>query len=113
MTWCEAATKLATFVDLLDDWDGQGAVAPSPPIIIVAGGLLIKLRKTIYVSSPKSVSAGPMGGILFVWQEPGMYREAEVTPTGEVEWMRERRGLVEHGAGSQYDKIEWATTEKG
>lgn len=110
MTWLDLAQALAGFVALEDDWDGQGAVAPSPQIIIVARGLLIELRDNTSLPPPSRVAACPMGGILFEWQWPGSYLDAEITPTGEVAWMRENAGApVEHGVGTQYDKLEWTT----
>ena len=112
--WFEAAKKLAKFVELEDDWDGQKAIAPSPSIIIVALGLLIELREASRLPAPSRVGACPMGGILFEWQWPesDVYIEAEVTPAGEVEWMKKvPPNPVVHGSGTEYDKIEWARKE--
>lgn len=112
MTWDEAAKKLATFVDLADDWDGLGAVAPRLLVIEKALVLLRHLRLAgdlmPALPSPSRVGACPMGGIIFTWEQWGTYLEAEVTPTGNAEWMEEREGQpVRHGIGTVDGKIEW------
>lgn len=116
MTWHDAARTIAGFATLTDDWDGQGAIAPKPSLILKALSLLIELHdahesnEPIHrlLPPPSRVGACPMGGILFEWQTGMKYLEVEITPAGALEWMEERKGQpVRHGTGTPDGKIEW------
>lgn len=114
MTWFDSARTLAGFVSLADDWDGDGAIAPKPLLILKAMSLLIELHAASELPPPSRIGADPMGGILFEWQWPesGIYREVEITPAGAIKWMEERKGQpTRHGTGTPDGKIEWAREE--
>lgn len=107
-TWCDSARTIAGFATLADDWDGLGAIAPTPVLIIKAMSLLIELNAGSTLPPPSRVGACPMGGILFEWQESGRYLEVEVAQTGEIAWMEERDGQpTRHGIGTLDGAIEW------
>ena len=110
MTWSDSARTLIGFAILADDWDGDGAIAPKPLLILKAMSLLIELHAANDRPPPSRIGACPMGGILFEWQwqQAGCYLEAEITPAGTIEWMEERKGYpVRHGTGTPDGKIEW------
>ena len=108
VTWCDSARTLAGFVNLVDDWDGQGAIAPKPLLIIKAMSLLIELHAANELLPPFRIGACPMGGILFEWQAASGYLEAEITPDDAIEWMEEREGQpTRHGVGAPDGSIEW------
>lgn len=117
MTWFDSAKTLAEFASLADDWDGEGAIAPKPLLILKAMLLLIELHDAGDRSPPSRVGACPMGGILFEWQQAcstylcrggsHSYLEVEITPAGAIEWMEERKGKTRHGVGTPDGRIEW------
>lgn len=109
MTWFDSARTLAGFANLTDDWDGEGAIAPKPLLILKAMSLLIELHDAGDRAPPSRVGACPMGGILFEWQTRGTdYLEVEITPAGAIEWMEERKDKpVRHGVGAPDGTIEW------
>jgi hypothetical protein len=84
--WDEIFSRLRYLRGLTDDWDGQGAVAPAVAILDGAEALAHSLRQEGAIA-PSWVVAGPDGEIVFDWQSPGLYLEAEVSKPDLVEWM--------------------------
>jgi hypothetical protein len=84
--WDKIFARLQYLRSLNDDWDGQGAVAPAVAVLDRAEALAESLRQQGAVA-PSWVVAGPDGEIVFDWQVPGVYLEAEVSGPGLVEWM--------------------------
>jgi hypothetical protein len=66
---------------LKDDWDGQGAKAPSVETIKVARDF--EARWPIFANR---ITVSPDGTIIFEWQYEGRYAEAEVY-ADRIEWM--------------------------
>jgi hypothetical protein len=84
--WDEVFSRLGYLRGLTDDWDGQGAAAPASVVLDRAEQLAKALRQEGAIS-PSWVVAGPDGEIVFDWQSPGVYLEAEVSRPDLVEWM--------------------------
>ncbi|HYT93928.1 MAG TPA: hypothetical protein VEL76_34735 [Gemmataceae bacterium] len=75
--WEPTVAKLVAFQQLGDDWDGQGAVAPSYEQLTSAVGLAYTLYQQ-GVGPPSRVVPGPEGSVIFEWQDPdGTYTEVE------------------------------------
>lgn len=92
-TWIN---DLYRIMSLSEDWDGLGAVAPSPLALRAAIELLEQLVSDD-VPPPDRVLPTPMGAILIEWQRKEAYLEATVTRTGAIEWMLESPpGSYEH-----------------
>lgn len=72
------------FRGLTDNWDGQGAAAPSSGVIDTA----LTLARLFFGPWPASVTATPAGSILFAGErDGGGYGELEVAEPGRAEWM--------------------------
>jgi hypothetical protein len=84
--WDETFSRLRYLRGLAEDWDGQGATAPPASVLDRAEALAQTLRQHGAVA-PSWATAGPDGEIVFNWQSPGVYLEAEVSGPGLVEWM--------------------------
>lgn len=85
--WGVASRKLASFEAMDEDWDGAGALAPDPWVLITAEYLLRRLERARQ-RAPSRILPSPSGEILFEWHVGDVYLEAEIVGLGEVEWMR-------------------------
>jgi len=75
--WEPTVQALVEFQHLGDNWDGQGAVAPSYEQLESAIGLAYTLYQQ-GVNPPSRVVPGPQGSVIFEWQDPdGTYTEIE------------------------------------
>ena len=68
--WSERIDDLLGIRQLEDDWDGQGAPAPTSEVVDSALVLALLLRKE-GIAPPKLVAQGPSGGIHFDWLPGG------------------------------------------
>jgi hypothetical protein len=87
--WEPSVEKIVAFRDLGDNWDGQGARAPSYDLLVSAVGLAYLLYEQ-EVDPPSRVVSGPEGSVIFEWQFPdGTYGEVEVVRPlyAEVMWI--------------------------
>ena len=76
--WEPAVQKMVTFQHLGDDWDGQGARAPSYEMLASAIGLAYTLYQQ-GVDPPNCVVPGVDGSVTFEWHDPdGTYTEVEI-----------------------------------
>lgn len=90
--WEPAVQKMVAFQHLGDDWDGQGAQAPSEEVLKSAIGLAYTLYQQ-GIDPPSRVVPGPDGSVIFEWQDPdGTYTEVEV-----VGWLVAEVMLIEPG----------------
>lgn len=86
--WEPAVQKMVAFQSLGDDWDGQGARAPSEEVLKSVIGLAYTLHEQ-GMEPPSRVVPGPEGSVIFEWQEPdGTYTEIEVVGWLVAEVMR-------------------------
>ena len=80
-----------------DDWDGQGARAPSQEMLVSAIGLAYTLLQK-GMEPPSSVVPGLEGSVIFEWQWPdGTFCEVEIVRPFYAEVM-----LVEPGKPAQH-----------
>ncbi len=84
--WEKDPRALEEIGRLEDDWDGDGAGAPSQDLVDSARELLLWLRQQ-KIPAPSRVAAGPNGTILLEWQCGLNYFEIEVCAPYQVEWM--------------------------
>ncbi len=92
--WERQILELSAFDVLGDDWDGQGAEAPSDALVNSAVHLAEMLREN-GVDAPACVVPGVNGTVVLEWQEPGgVYFEIEVTAPGKAEAMLIRPGML-------------------
>lgn len=81
---------------LQDNWDGQGAAAPSAEIVQGAVDLAEILSRSGDCPPTRAV-ATPAGTVLFGWDGPA-YFEVEVLGPYRAEWMFiDKDGSVRHG----------------
>ena len=85
--WRRLADELLKIRGLGEDWDGQGAEAPSPALVDWA----TSLAQSFPVPADRVV-AGVDGTVLFEWYLPTGYLEVEVTAPTEAECRFVRRG---------------------
>jgi hypothetical protein len=90
--WEPAVAEIVAFQHLGDDWDGQGARAPSEEVLKSAIGLAYTLYEQ-GIDPPSRVVTGLEGSVIFEWQDPdGTYTEVEV-----VGWLVAEVRLIEPG----------------
>jgi hypothetical protein len=95
--WEPAVQRMVEFQHLGDDWDGQGARAPSYDVLASAIGLAYTLHQQ-GVDPPHRVVPGLDGSVIFEWQDPdGTYTEVEV-----VRWLFAEVMLIEPGQPAQH-----------
>jgi hypothetical protein len=76
--WEPSVVKMVEFQHLGDDWDGQGARAPSHELLASAIGLAYTLKDQ-GVDPPHCVVAGVEGTVTLEWHDPdGTYTEVEI-----------------------------------
>jgi hypothetical protein len=76
--WEPAVVKMVEFQHLGDDWDGQGALAPSHELLASAIGLAYTLKDQ-GADPPHCVVAGVEGTVTLEWHDPdGTYTEVEI-----------------------------------
>ena len=77
-SWEPAVVSMVELQHLGDNWDGQGARAPTHELLASAIGLAYTLHEQ-GVDPPTRVVPGPEGSVIFEWQDPdGAYTEVEV-----------------------------------
>lgn len=87
--WGKAFLDLRAYGALASDWDGEGGLPPDPNVLSVASTLLAQWRRSSSRSLPPVRILPTSGGtILIEWQDSNRYMEAEITRSGEIEWMR-------------------------
>lgn len=84
--WRLVIEALMELINLQDDWDGQGAEAPSYDVIDTANKIAEALLER-GDPSPGSAVATPAGSIILAWQENSIYRELEVVTSEQIEYM--------------------------
>ena len=76
--WEPFVEEMVAFQHLGDDWDGQGALAPSFDLLASAIGLAYLLQEQ-GVDPPSRVVPGLEGSVILDWQDPdGSYTEVEI-----------------------------------
>jgi hypothetical protein len=75
--WSQRLDDLLQIRLLEDDWDGQGAKAPSTELVDSAIGLAEIFRQQGQ-DAPCRIVPGVNGTVLFEWQHGDMYEEIEV-----------------------------------
>jgi len=94
--WEAAVLKLIEFQYLGDNWDGQGAQAPSREILGCAIGLAYVLHEK-GMEPPSSVVPGPAGTVVFEWQGlDGSFAEVEIVRPFYAEVMVVEPGKPPH-----------------
>ena len=87
--WRERFDDLALIRSFMDDWDGEGALAPTPELVDSVSELLKLLRNKRDFSPPSRIVAAPLGSIIVEWQTTQIYFEAEISTPYRAEWMFE------------------------
>jgi hypothetical protein len=82
--WAELTAELQALRSLEDDWDGQGALAPPPPLVDTAISLALCLRAGGTAPADRAI-AGVNGTIILEWHAPHGYLEIEVTDINRAE----------------------------
>jgi hypothetical protein len=95
--WEPAVQKMVAFQHLGDDWDGQGARAPSYDMLASAIGLAYTLYQQ-GVDPPNCVIPGVDGTVTFEWHDrDGTYTEVEIVRPLYAEVM-----MIEPGKPAQH-----------
>jgi hypothetical protein len=96
LAWRGRESELERISELRAGWDGDGADAPSPDAVVKAWDFFEQISRDQPDDPPVWITASRDGGILFQWQSPGVYLEAEIDGGENAEWMRARGGHFEH-----------------
>jgi hypothetical protein len=95
--WQPAVKKIVEFEHLGDDWDGQGARAPSFELLASAIGLAYTLYQQ-ELDPPNVVIPGVDGTVTFEWHDlDGTYTEVEIVRPLYAEVM-----MIEPGKPAQH-----------
>ena len=111
--WRKSFAELDALRELRDDWDGEGAIAPSPAIIESCRQLLHEFQemRAVRILCPTAIAAGPTGTILLAWYWGERYFEIEIVAPYRAEWFRSEPGVPPKGGSSQNESvkalIEW------
>jgi hypothetical protein len=84
----EWVRDLRRIVSYQDDWDGNGAVAPSPEVLRTVRQFMDRWSREDRLP-PGRIVASPAGSVVLEWREGGRYLEAEIDEPGTIEWMLE------------------------
>jgi len=90
-TWADLINSLLEIGNLADDWDGQGAEAPTQGVVDGAIALAQTLRAEQHVPADRVVPS-VNGTIYFEWYLPEGYREIEVITATRAEGRFVRKG---------------------
>lgn len=72
---------------LKNDWDGQGASAPTPGNLAAVADWVRRMRAWPHALPPDQVVPGVNGEVYLIWQRPGLMLEAEVSRPESIEWL--------------------------
>ncbi len=85
--WAACISTLLSYLSLGDDWNGDGAAAPTPANVYGAVAWLQQLQECGSSCPPPQAVPGVNGEVLLVWQDRSFYLEAEINTPYQVEWM--------------------------
>lgn len=91
MIWAYVIRSVQGLENLQDDWDGQGAEAPSLAIIRAAIRVAENFQKSCE-QPPVTAVATPAGTVLFTWEDQSSYFEFEIASPDRLEWMQKEQG---------------------
>lgn len=94
--WVRCFDDLVAVGLLRDDWDGDGAKAPSPAVVSSARDLLQFLRE-MRLPAPSGIGAGPNGSVLVDWRNGRRYFEIDVIAPYTAEWLCREPGVSSRG----------------
>jgi hypothetical protein len=84
--WDRLIDELQRIRMLGDDWDGQGAEAPSAGNVDWAGDWVRQMRRYPQAIPPSRAVPGVVGEVYLEWQGPSFYLVAEISAPARVEW---------------------------
>lgn len=82
--WSQRMNELLAIRALDEDWDGQGAKAPST-VLLDSAVQLAELLRQRGIDPPCRIVPGVNGTVIFEWQQDATYREMEVIQPGRAE----------------------------
>ena len=91
-TWARRWREIEAISRLGDDWDGEGARAPTAAILNTARRLLGQMSED-GDTAPSSITVSSDGTVIIAWKRLGAYREAEVERAGIASWMERQAGV--------------------
>src|SRR4051794_5430528 len=89
--WPKQEQRIAELRRLEDNWDGEGAVAPSAELIESVAGLP-RQHKNDGRAAPSGIVPTVDGTLFLEWQAPPIFASLEVRQPYEGEWLIERPG---------------------
>lgn len=87
--WRNKFIELNQIRSLTDDWDGEGALSPTPELVDSVTELLKTLQSGKNVPPPSRIVVTPEGSTIVEWQTNEMYFEAEISTPYHAECMVE------------------------
>ena len=86
--WNKLLDELHRMLELEDDWDGEGSIAPHPALVSGAITLAQTLKANRCMPADRIV-ASVNGTVYFEWHTPVLYQEIEVISPldAEVRWV--------------------------
>ena len=85
--WDHLFKELQRLQALGDDWDGQGAEAPSAAVLDWTSDWVRQMSRYPQAIPPSRVVPGVAGEVYLEWQGPTFYLVAEIGSPARVEWM--------------------------
>src|SRR5687767_6290040 len=85
--WSRREREICAAGDLSDDWDGEGADAPSAGVVQTALHLVRAIWERGDWPPPSRVSVTSDGTIVLEWRILDSYVEAEIENPGSANWM--------------------------
>lgn len=89
--WQRTEARIAWLHTLRDDWDGEGAAAPTGDLINRAASLLAAVQSH-GIAPPTTIAAGHDGAIVIEWHGEPYYFEIAFKAPNAVEWLATLNG---------------------
>ena len=93
--WDQTSNEIDATAALADNWDGEGAAAPTDSVVATVKLLCSTLARLEW-PAPTRVSASPTGGIILEWQDGMEYVEFEIAEANVAELFLTRPGQPDH-----------------
>jgi hypothetical protein len=85
--WVEVYERLNGFIELGENWDGEGASAPSEELIGSVENYLMTIRREQQIPAPDRIVVTTDGDLIVEWQTPDYIFEFESSSPGNGDWM--------------------------
>src|SRR5947209_4224768 len=85
--WARVLQSLAQLRQLQPDWDGQGSLPVSTPILDAASAWVIEMSGWQDALAPTRALPGTTGEIVLEWCTESLHLAAEISRPDRIEWL--------------------------